>query len=130
MSRLKIKVTYDDSFTEKEKQKHMAATALLETLLNTEEFRNAVITSRFDTTRKTSEEVYAMLVSGATVLQPTVDRVIEVYPTLYYKKNSVVGYTYPSTVRTWINKKFFAVYSYAQVAQNLFHEYAHKVGLP
>ena len=126
--KLKIIVYYDDSFTEKEKAKHITAMALAEIAINSVEFRDAVLSHRFTSTKMGSQAIYNLIMSGKDKFDPSPDHEIDVDPTLYYKNNSTVGYTYPSTVRTWINKKFFATYSYASIAGNAIHEAIHNKG--
>ena len=126
--KLKIIVYYDDSFTEKEKAKHITAMALAEIAINSVEFRDAVLSHRFTSTKMGSQAIYNLIMSGKDKFDPSPDYEIDVDPTLYYKNNSTVGYTYPSTVRTWINKKFFATYSYASIAGNAIHEAIHNKG--
>ena len=65
---------------------------------------------------------------GSEVLIPGNDEEMDLDITLYYANNSVVGYTYPDTTRVWTNDKFFSTYTYAQVAQNVVHEWIHKLG--
>jgi hypothetical protein len=47
---------------------------------------------------------------------------------LYYAATNVVGYTYATSYRIWVNTKYFNSYSEAGVAHNLFHEWMHKLG--
>ena len=47
---------------------------------------------------------------------------------LYYSSKNTVGYTYPNTVRIWMNTKYFTPYTPSQVAGNMFHEWTHKLG--
>lgn len=46
----------------------------------------------------------------------------------YYSRNNVIGYTYSSVKKIWMNRKFHNSYSVCAVAKNLAHEVAHKVG--
>ena len=47
---------------------------------------------------------------------------------MYYSLRSTIGYTYPDTLRIWINRRFFRSFRPSQVAANLIHEYMHKLG--
>jgi hypothetical protein len=47
---------------------------------------------------------------------------------LYYSSRNTVGYTYPSGLKIWMNTKYFDVYTPAEVAGNVFHEWTHKLG--
>lgn len=78
-------------------------------------------------------EVYELFMSGKTVLDPTADNDIDITVCLYYQNNGVIGYTYPSSLKTWLNRKFFGIdktsaYSVGTLVGNCLHEYAHKCG--
>jgi hypothetical protein len=47
---------------------------------------------------------------------------------LYQNTSNTIGYTYPHTSRIWMNSKYFNKYTPVQVADNLFHEWLHKLG--
>lgn len=84
-------------------------------------------------TNLTNEQVYEKLISGADSINPIQDRDIDISLTLYFKNNSVIGYTYPSTTMIWVNSKFFNYRlktreGRAGVVANIVHEYMHKVG--
>jgi hypothetical protein len=40
----------------------------------------------------------------------------------------VIGYTYGTSKRIWVNNKYFVTNADTSVASNLFHEWLHKVG--
>ena len=66
--------------------------------------------------------------SGADKFNKEADQDIDVYLTIYYSFKSTVGYTYPSTWWTWINRKFFSSFDESEVAGNVVHEYMHNLG--
>ena len=47
---------------------------------------------------------------------------------MYWSNRNTVGYTYENVKKVWMNKKFHNNYSVCQVASNLGHEAAHKIG--
>lgn len=131
---LVINETLRDFGTEDE-IKMKEALSRLEIVVNSTEFRDKVINHIFNGERtfndndgKTNEEIYESLMAGKEDLLPTVDNEIDLDLTLYYSNNSTVGYTYPNTLKIWVNNKFFAGYTYGQVAANAFHEWTHKLG--
>src|SRR5690606_8082794 len=63
------------------------------------------------------------------ILSPEVDGEADIHVEAYNSYWSrVVGYTYPHTPKTWVNLKFFNGYDYADIADNIFHEWLHKLG--
>lgn len=126
---LKIAVNARVGFTPEEILKHETACRMLETALNSIEFKDGVLSMDLDNMEgKSNLELYRLIMSGADNFNHEADEDIDVSVELYYKNNKVVGYTNPSTIWTWFNRKFFNQYDYADVACNLFHEYLHKCG--
>lgn len=125
---LKVVVNKREGFTPEEIKKHETASQLLETALNSVEFRDGVLTLPLENMNGlTHQQVYDKIMSGAEVLTPEVDNELDVWAVVYYKNNKVVGYTNPTTILTWINRKFFGD-DYADIACNMLHEWLHKLG--
>lgn len=104
-------------------------------ILNSTEFKERVLNHTFngertfvDNNGDSNEKVYETIMAAAETLYPEVDEEMDLDITLYYKNNSTVGYTYPDTVRIWVNNKFFSGYTLGQVAANAVHEWTHKIG--
>lgn len=74
----------------------------------------------------TNEEIYNLFMSGSTALDRTPDKDIDIYITMYYGRTRTIGYTYPDTMRTWVNRKFYG--DIGTIVGNLVHEYMHKCG--
>lgn len=70
-----------------------------------------------------------VVLSGRDKFNDIADEDIDVQITLYYSWKRTIGYTYPSTWLTWINRKFFSRFSKADIAGNVFHEYLHNMGM-
>lgn len=66
--------------------------------------------------------------SNADIYHKIMSSQLEVEVELYHQSNTTIGYTYPNTNRIWVNKKYFEAYTPEQVADNLFHEWLHKIG--
>lgn len=122
-------------FGPEDEKKMRDALSRLQIVINSSEFKERVIEHIFNGQRTfndnddlTNEQIYEKLMSGREDLLPEVDQEIDLDMTLYYRNNSTVGYTYPDTVRIWVNDKFFSGYSLGQVAANAIHEWTHKVG--
>lgn len=107
------------------------AIALMEKIISSEMFFRKAMEIPFTDTTDSAEEIYYKILSGATVLQPEKDGVINLYVEVYYSRfTRVVGYTYPNTVWQWFNRKFFdrSEKGIITLAANLLHEYCHKCG--
>ncbi|MBT4791385.1 MAG: hypothetical protein HON90_07425 [Halobacteriovoraceae bacterium] len=133
-AKLEISAVLQDFSIEQEEKMHDAL-ARLKIVINSKEFKQKVLDHQFegqnsfeDNDGLTNEEIYDLIMLGSEVLQPEDDEQMDLDITLYYASNSTVGYTYPDTVRTWINNKFFKTYTLGKVAGNVAHEWTHKLG--
>ncbi|MFP5385516.1 MAG: hypothetical protein ACLGHN_05515 [Bacteriovoracia bacterium] len=121
------------SYTEREKMEK--AIEVIKLVVATEEFRERVLNYTYngqksfvDNNGWSNEEIYQIILDGAETLQPARNNTMDAEIELYYANTNVIGYTYPSSTRIWINTKYFNSYSPAGVAHNLFHEWMHKQG--
>jgi hypothetical protein len=110
---------------------------VLETVVNTEEFKNRVINFKNDKGErafasnkgKSNEEIYAQFMDGRETLQPNTPGEMNFFLKLYNKSwSKVIGYTDGSTNVININWKFFKNFQPSDVAGNLAHEWTHKIG--
>ena len=77
----------------------------------------------------TNEEIYQKILEGGEVLDgKKPDSMMEIELELFEYSSKTIGYTYPDTKRIWIHKKYFSKYTIQQVANNLMHEWMHKLG--
>lgn len=123
------------NFTESQTLKMNEALDKIKTAINSKEFEERVLAHTYKGEQTyvqndglSNREIYDKLMIGAESLNLVEDNEMDIDVTMYYKNNSVVGYTYPSTPRTWVNSKFFNRNSQAQVAKNVVHEWIHKLG--
>ena len=123
----------DFSFLQENKMQ--AALNRLKIVLSSEVFKERVLAHTFQGRRSFNDnnglsnfEIYETLMEGAETLDPVKDSELDIDITLYFKDNNVIGYTYPSSHRIWVNNKFFAQNSYGKVAANVVHEWTHKLG--
>lgn len=80
-----------------------------------------------------NEQVYNLFMTGADKFNPEKDGDLDLYLTLYYSRNNVIGYTYPNTFWTWANTKYFlnnlkTSRGRSYIIGNIVHEYMHNVG--
>jgi len=128
------------NFTYNDKLKLYKAIKILETVVNSPEFREEIYqhqyngkTTFFENKGYSNEEIYQIFMSGAEVLNPVNDKVMNFDLTMYRSKNpfsKVKGYTKPDTNRIWIHSKFYRLESWTptDVAANMVHEWVHKIG--
>jgi hypothetical protein len=127
-------ITYSN-FRKEDELKVEKAIAIIKKVVRSSEFKKRVINFEFkgkkafvDSDGLSNAEIYQKLLNGAETLRPSIDHKMDLDLELYYSRRSTVGYTYPSGLRIWMNRKFFNHYSPAEVAGNLFHEWTHKLG--
>lgn len=110
-------------------EKHRIAQRMLETVVNSWEFRQELLAASLTSTRGMSNSmIYNLIINGNEIISPIIDFEADISVHAYRKSGRVVGYTYPDTDKTWLNLNFFDKFNYAQVANNLFHEWLHKLG--
>ncbi len=124
------------NFNTTQETKYLKAIELVKEVVATEAFRTAVLNHTYNGVKTfvdnggfTNEEIYQIILDGAETLQPaknnTMDLEVELYSNFF---TSTVGYTNTSTKRIWVNTKYFDSYGVTSVANNLFHEWLHKLG--
>jgi hypothetical protein len=99
------------------------------------EFKERVLSHTFegkktyvDNKGLTNEQIYQLIIDGSETLTPAKNGRMDIELALYQNSSSTIGYTYPNTTRIWVNTKYFNKYNPVQVADNLFHEWLHKLG--
>ena len=118
-----------------DQQKFENALELIKEVVATEEFRDAVLNHTYqgsktfvDNNGLTNSQIYQVILDGAETLQPRKNNQMDMEVELYYELSSTVGYTYTSSKRIWVNKKYFYTNTVGGVAANLMHEWLHKLG--
>lgn len=104
-------------------------------VIKSEEFKYEILHHTYkgeetfvDNKGMSNAQIYQAILDGAEVLLPEVDKEMDLELQLYYKNNGVIGYTYPSKLRIYMNTKFFNRFDTEEVAGNLVHEWLHKLG--
>ncbi len=138
-SSLSIEV-FTRNFRKSDKMKLAAAIEILRDVMNSKEFKHEVLNFTYQGKTQfnqnndmTNQEIYEHLMTGAEVLNPVVDHVMNFDLTMYRSLNpfsKVKGYTKPDTNRIWIHSKFYRRRSWTpiDVAANMAHEWVHKMG--
>lgn len=123
------------NFSAQDQQKVEKAIEIIKTVIASPEFKHRVVNFSYggkrafvDNKGLTNEAIYQILLDGREDLFPEVDYEMDLELELYYSSKNTVGYTYPDTTRIWMNTKYFNVYTPAEVAGNVFHEWTHKLG--
>lgn len=99
----------------------------LENCVTSEQFRQLILNAETHHTKgMTNAQIYEMILAGGDMFgQPDGD--LDITLTIYTKRwSKVIGYTYPNTPRTWINRKFLN--NEWTMAGNFLHEGIHKMG--
>jgi hypothetical protein len=137
---LRIDLASLKGFSSSQADKAHQAADLMEQVLNSEEFHQAVLNHEYDGKKQfasvpagtTNEQVYAKIMAGRETYTAVEDAVatlsLILYKPPFWKKWSVVGYTYPGNYPIHTNKYYFNSFTPAQVAGNLTHEWLHKIG--
>lgn len=123
------------NFNSEEKTKIESAAELVKKVIMGQEFKDAVVGHIFngektfvDNSGLTNLQIYDRIIIAAERLTPEQNYRLDVELELYYEDSPTIGYTYPTSRRIWMNRKFFSRYSPYQVAGNLTHEWLHKLG--
>jgi hypothetical protein len=123
------------NFSVTEEEKIDQAIEIIKLVVATEQFRSLVLNYTYNGTKAfidnngyTNSQIYQMILDGAETLKRTKNNIMDGEVELYYENSTTVGYTYKTTNRIWVNRKYFNNYTAAGVAHNLFHEWMHKLG--
>lgn len=127
---------YYVNFSSKDQAKVEEAVALMKKVIASQEFKDAVINHHYkgektyvDNNGLSNEEIYQKILDGAEVIGMTSkNNTLDVELELYQQATTTIGYTYPDTIRIWMNTKYFHKYTAIKVAGNLMHEWMHKLG--
>ncbi len=123
------------NFNSIQEQKVLNAVSLIKRVIASEEFRTRVLNYTyngknefFENAGFTNEQIYQKILDGAEVINGNKNNTLDVELELYTEATTTIGYTYPDTSRIWMNTKYFDRYSPIEVADNLTHEWMHKLG--
>lgn len=129
------KITFVN-FEKTEEEKVRAAVALIKKVIASDEFRSRVLNYAVagkkgfvDNRGYSNEEIYQKIFEGAEIIGDTSkDGTMNVELELFHSPTKTIGYTFPDTTRIWVNRRYFNDYTPLKVADNLMHEWMHKLG--
>jgi hypothetical protein len=123
------------NFPPEEEKKVLKAVELIKKVVASEEFKQRILEHTYegkktfvDNMGLSNEEIYKKIIEGSEMLVPGKNGKMDVELELYHQNTATIGYTYPNTTRIWMNTRYFNRYTPYQVADNLFHEWLHKLG--
>lgn len=123
------------NFPQVQEAKIHKAVELIKKVVASDEFKERILNHKFDGEKTfvdnkgfTNEQIYQIILDGSETLIPEKNGRMDVEVELYQQSTNTIGYTYPNTSRIWVNTKYFDKYTPVQVADNLFHEWLHKLG--
>lgn len=124
------------NFNSHQEEKVLKAVGLIKKVISSPEFRERIRSHKYkgklgfvDSNGLTNEEIYEKVLSGAEIMGNTEkNNTMNVEIELYTDTTNTIGYTYPTTGRIWMNTKYFNSYTPVKVADNLMHEWMHKLG--
>lgn len=124
-----------EGFNETRTIKMNKAIKLLKKVVNGIEFKRRVLEHKYrgETTfvendNLSNSEIFDKIMKGSEEQLVGENKTIDLIVHLYYSSKNVVGYTYPSKLDIYVNRKYFDPNSLSKVAANLMHEWMHKLG--
>lgn len=124
-------------FSRSQDEKIQKAAALIRRIVASEEFKQRVLNYTykgkkqfFDNDGLTNKQIYQKIIEGSEKMtglgkNSTMDLELELYTD---HESNTIGYTYPNIVRVYMNRKYFNKFKPYQVADNMMHEWLHKIG--
>ena len=127
---------YFVNFSAAQEEKVQTALNLMKKVIASDEFRSRILNHSYngkktfvDNGGLTNAQIYQKILDGAEKMGDTSkNNQLNVELELYYAATTTIGYTYPSSLRIWMNTKYFNNYTPVKVADNLMHEWMHKLG--
>jgi hypothetical protein len=117
-SPMRVSLGKVSGYSASERQKLEQATGLLANVLNSREFRDAVL-------------IYAAIRAAHESFTQAADGEVDLNVSLHnlsWFSRHVVGYTTPGSDTITTNRRFFSNYEPAEIAGHLGHEWLHKLG--
>lgn len=124
------------SFNKLQEEKVYLAIDLIKKVISSAEFRRKVLNKKYNGKKQfvdnkglTNLQIYNKILQGAEKLNDFgKNNVMDLELELYFEENITIGYTYPNISTIYMNKKYFNKFKPHQVADNVFHEWLHKIG--
>lgn len=134
---MRVSLGQVSGYSDVERRKLDQATTLMARVLNSREFKDAVLSSTFGgrpgfaSDTRTPAEVYATIRAAKERSTGAADGEVDLNVRLEsfsWFQRHVVGYTTPGSDTITTNRRFFAGYEPAEVAGHLAHEWLHAIG--
>ena len=123
------------NFNDSQREKVEDAADLVKRVISSQEFKDAVVNHTVNGVKTfannnglTNLQIYERIIIASERVSPAKNFTLDVELELYYENSSTIGYTYPDSTRIWMNTKYFNTFSPYKVADNLTHEWIHKLG--
>lgn len=124
-----------NGFEANHEDKVLEAAELIKKVVATEEFKNAILNHTYkgkktfvDNGGLSNAKIYKKILEGSEKLNPGKDNTMNLTLVSYFESKNTVGYTYPSVMKVWMNRKYISEYAPARITTNMMHEWLHKVG--
>lgn len=125
------------NFSRSQEDKVQKTIELIKEIVASEEFKNKILNKTYkgkkqfvDNGGLSNAQIYQKILDGRELMTNLgKNNRMDVELELYRDTNSTtIGYTFPSVVRIWMNRKYFDKFLPYQVADNMVHEWLHKLG--
>lgn len=124
------------NFSHEQEEKVKKAAKIIRKVVASEKFREKVLSYSHKGKKEfvnnhgfSNAEIYQKIIDGAEIIgNKSKNNAMDVELELYHQATKTIGYTYPNTTRIWMNTKYFDKYTPEKVADNLMHEWMHKIG--
>ena len=125
-------------FNQEQEQKIFEAISLVKKVVLSPHFKEAVLSKSFnneftyqDNAGLSNQEIYQKILDGKELVgsNTQANGIMDLELVLYRDDSTkTIGYTYPHISHVYINEKFLNKFKPYEVANNLFHEWLHKIG--
>jgi hypothetical protein len=145
LNTLQFSVDYKlEKYNEKQTAKFHQVIEKVLIILASKEFKKRVLNHEYQGKKQystpevngktlTNQEVYKTILSGTEQLLKHIpsekdDGEMDLHLKMYYKRNSVVGWTKPSIMTIHTNSRYYNTNPHGKVGANFVHEWLHKLG--
>lgn len=123
------------NFDSPQKDKVDKAADLVKRVISSQEFKDAVVNYTVNGVKTfrnnnglTNLQIYDRIIIASEQVFPGRNYTLDVELELYDENSTTIGYTFPTSSRIWMNTKYFNTFTPYKVADNLTHEWLHKLG--
>lgn len=131
---LKVNFIKLNNFTEIEQAKIHKSAKVVTVILNSKEFKERVVNhtyngkKHFIDTTLSNEQVYEKVMKGAEMYAPAANGNMDIGLEMYYQLTTTIGYTTAKSDTIYLNRKYHNKYDEYDEANNIVHEWTHKLG--